>query len=309
MDGTLGIRKPRGLTSHDVVARLRRATRVDKVGHAGTLDPDAEGTLVLAFGAATRLSRWLTEGRKDYEAEIFFGRSTDTQDATGATVAEDLSIEIQPDALAAALSCFIGHITQTTPMYSAVKTGGRKLYEMARKGEMPAEGPPLREVEIFSITMKADNGADTLRHGDKTLIAVSCSHGTYIRALCEDIGKKLGVPAHMSGLVRTYSSGWSIKECMSLEDAMLAASEGRLSDLVRPVPASLPDMVKAKLSFEAVKRASHGGNVAVDISLAGREVMLLAECGRAVAIADVESEGAQAWAKPKVVFIRPEDLP
>lgn len=307
MDGVIGIDKPAGVTSFDVVARIRRATGEKRIGHAGTLDPDAVGVLVLCLGSATRISSYLMEGRKRYSAEMTFGRSTNTGDSSGSTVEDMPEMQILVDDFLKSLEGFQGRIIQRTPMYSAVKVGGRKLYELARKG-LEVDRPD-RNVEIFSICGAAHGGSGTISYGGTAQIDVECSQGTYIRTLCEDIGRALGVPAHMSRLRRTRSSGWSIDDCLSLEEAERLAVDGRILGSMRTIAESLPDMFASALDASDASKVMNGSPVIVDCPEGTNEMVLLDDEGAALAIASVggvSDMNGRKIAKPRVVFKVPE---
>lgn len=209
MNGILNVLKPPGMTSHDVVSFVRRVFGQKKVGHAGTLDPAAAGVLPVFLGAATRLIEYSVEASKSYRAEITFGFSTDTGDDTG-TVISEAAVSL-PDKLdmQEVLAAFQGTIMQIPPMYSAIKTGGKKLYELARTGQF-VEVPP-RQVAIFSVTL--------LHYESKKIVVdVDCSKGTYIRTLCQDIGRSIGCPATMSFLVRSRVGNFVLSQAHTLEE-------------------------------------------------------------------------------------------
>ena len=220
MDGLLIIDKPEGLTSHDVVARVRRILKTKRVGHTGTLDPFATGVLVLLIGKATRLAQFLDKDEKEYEAVIQFGFETDTGDRTGQRTAES---ELQNEAISERLQTtdwkkvfddFRGDIEQTPPMYSAKKQGGKKLYELARQGK-EVERQPVK-VTISKLEIIDD---DPFRVPQSTLrIRVVCSAGTYIRTLAEDIGRSIGVGAHLTELRRTRAGKFALGDSLSLDE-------------------------------------------------------------------------------------------
>src|SRR2546421_11458874 len=194
VDGLLIIDKPEGLTSHDVVARVRRILKIKRVGHTGTLDPFATGVLVILAGRATRLAQFLSGAEKEYEAIIRLGFATDTGDATGRSISEiQRCTEFHGGAIEDALASLRGEIEQTPPMYSAKKVAGRKLYELARRGEeieRQAVRVTISEFEATALPSQNDDDTKDLR------VRVVCSAGTYIRTLAEDFGKGLGVGAH-----------------------------------------------------------------------------------------------------------------
>ncbi len=213
--GFLNLDKPAGLTSHDVVARIRRGLAVKKVGHAGTLDPLATGVLVICIGGATRLSDYVMHATKVYRARIHLGISTTTYDAEGEVVAEQDSSTLTLDAIETALDSFRGEIEQVPPMYSAIKQGGRKLYDLARAGEVVERAP--RRVTIDSLRVLAWTPPEVT-------VEVACSAGTYIRSLAHDLGDALGTGGHLSGLVRLRSGGFVLDDSIGLE-TLLAADD------------------------------------------------------------------------------------
>jgi len=209
-DGFLNLLKAPGMSSHDVVAHVRRVLQTKKVGHAGTLDPASAGVLPVALGKATRLIEYMAGADKAYRAELTFGVRTDSGDDTGRVI-ERCENFTMPDeaALREALAAFRGAIEQTPPMHSAIKIGGKRLYELARQGQSVER--PRRRVVIHAISF--------LKCGGKTLLFdVTCSKGTYIRSLCMDIGARLHLPATMSFLVRTRVGSFSLSDAVTLEE-------------------------------------------------------------------------------------------
>lgn len=247
MDGLLIIDKPVGLTSHDVVTRVRRILKTKRVGHTGTLDPFATGVMVILVGQATRLAQFLDKDEKEYEAVVRFGFETDTGDVTGKPSAEygirdeelaDLLVKTNWDEI---LPQFRGKIDQVPPMYSAKKVEGKKLYELARKGqviERKAAAVTVHELEIFSGE-EIHTPHSTLR------IRVVCSAGTYIRTLAEDIGRLVGVGAHLAELRRTRAGRFDISEAVTLSDLQEAADPAAalipMSEAVIHLPAVVLD--------------------------------------------------------------------
>ncbi|MEA2432605.1 MAG: tRNA pseudouridine55 synthase [Actinomycetota bacterium] len=208
MNGILVVDKPAGMTSHDVVDRVRKIFSTKKVGHGGTLDPDATGVLVLAVGYATRFIDYTKDAPKRYSATATLGASTTTQDSSGEVV-ESRPVDVTEDDVRAALKRFEGDIDQIPPMVSAVKIGGEALYRKARRGE-EVDRPP-RRVTVHSVELLSyDEPA--------AQIDVSCSGGTYIRTLIHDLGQELGCGAHMSLLRRTASGGFSLDDAVALDD-------------------------------------------------------------------------------------------
>jgi len=208
MDGVLNIYKPQHMTSHDVVAIVRRALQTKKVGHTGTLDPMATGVLPICVGRATKIVDFIQNDKKTYKAEITLGFETDTEDCWGETIRE-CPVEVTDEMFHDAIMSFVGEISQVPPMYSALKVNGKKLYELAREGKTIERQPRLRT--IYGITIDSITGSKATFH-------VTCSKGTYIRTLCSDIGKKLNTVAHMSGLERTQSGQFTVETAISIED-------------------------------------------------------------------------------------------
>jgi tRNA pseudouridine55 synthase len=207
MDGLIIINKPLHMTSHDVVNVVRKTLHTKKVGHAGTLDPEASGVLVVAVNKATKALQFLTADKKEYIATLTLGVATDTYDATG-KVTEEVPFHGY-DHLQEVLESFIGDSMQQPPMYSAIKVNGKKLYEYARAGEHVEVAP--RPIHIEEMTLLKEEG-------NQITFKVKCSKGTYVRSLCVDLAKKLGYPGHMSALVRTRSGAFTIDQAVSLED-------------------------------------------------------------------------------------------
>ena len=216
--GILIIDKPQGWTSMDVCAKLRGALHERRVGHAGTLDPMATGVLPVFVGSATRAVSFAESGDKEYIAGLRLGITTNTQDTTG-EILERREASVTPEELGAVLRRFTGPILQVPPMYSAVKIGGQKLYQLARKG-LEVERPP-RPVTIHTLELLEQSGPEDFT------IRVRCSKGTYVRTLCHDIGAALGCGGAMSSLRRTMAAGFAIAQAVTLEEA-LAGGEGLL---------------------------------------------------------------------------------
>lgn len=218
VNGIINIYKEAGYTSHDVVAKLRGIVRQRKIGHTGTLDPDATGVLPVCLGNATKLCDILTDKSKEYEACMLLGVTTDTQDMSG-TVLTESTVQCTEQEVKDAVLSFVGGYDQIPPMYSALKVNGKKLYELARKGiEVERQA---RRVEIPSIDIIECNLPEIR-------FRVSCSKGTYIRALCADIGDKLGCGAAMKSLVRTRVGVFVLEEAWKLSDVEKMVAEGTL---------------------------------------------------------------------------------
>lgn len=207
MDGILLINKTTGMTSHDVVMKIRKLLKTKKVGHCGTLDPDATGVLVICVNKATKAIQFLTADSKEYIATLSLGKSTDTYDASGKVLEEKEFNGIKN--LEEVLNSFVGKQKQLPPIYSAIKVNGKKLYEYARENKEVEIKP--RDIEIKEIELlKVEDNEITFR--------VLCSKGTYVRSLCVDIANKLGYPGHMKSLMRSQSGDFKLEDCFTLED-------------------------------------------------------------------------------------------
>src|SRR4051812_2987484 len=211
-EGLVVVDKPAGWTSHDVVARMRRIYGLKRVGHAGTLDPDATGVLLVGLGRATRLLRFLTETGKVYRGEVAFGVATDTLDAAGTETGRSPMPAVTGEDLAAILPRFIGTIEQIPPMVSAVKVDGRRLHERARAGEIVERAP--RTVRIDRIEIESFTAGDFPRAG----LLVECGSGTYIRSLAADLGEALGGCGHLASLRRLRVGPFPIEEARTLDE-------------------------------------------------------------------------------------------
>ena len=218
----MNIYKEAGFTSHDVVAKLRGIVKQKKIGHTGTLDPDAVGVLPVCFGSATKLCDMMTDKTKEYEAIMRLGVKTDTQDLSG-RVLEECKVCVSKEAVEAAIMHFVGGYEQIPPMYSALKVNGKKLYELARQGREVERQP--RHVDILSINILEMNLPDVR-------FVVSCSKGTYIRTLCADIGDKLACGAAMAALKRTRVGSFKIEDAITLSKVQELAASGQCEDYV-----------------------------------------------------------------------------
>jgi len=227
VEGLLLVRKPAGVTSHDVVQVLRRKLGIRRIGHTGTLDPMAEGLLVLLVGGATRHQHTLQGHEKSYEATIRLGLKTDTGDATGKPIATAAVPVLERSGLHEALASFVGSVCQTPPAFSAVKVHGRPAYWWARRQQ--AVTLSQRTIQVFELSL-LDYGADSLA------IRVRCSAGTYIRTLAESIAERLGTVGHLTGLVRTRVGGWTLEQAQPLSwfrDASAETITRQLSPISR----------------------------------------------------------------------------
>ena len=256
IDGILNVYKEQDYTSFDVVAKLRGILKQKKIGHTGTLDPMAEGVLLVCLGKATKLVDFLTEGDKCYRATMKLGYETDTEDVTGETTAEGdaavLAQLTQADVKRAILS-FIGKYDQIPPMYSAIKKDGKKLYEYARAGiEVKREPRPVEIYAIQDITKEAD---------DTYSFDVYCSKGTYIRSLCRDIGIKLSCLAVLSGLHRKEVHGFSVTDALTLQEIEVRQADGTLQDAILPVDALLKQYPAYEITEQAENYLRNGNKL------------------------------------------------
>jgi len=295
--GILNVDKPSGMTSHDVVAAVRRTLRQQKVGHAGTLDPMATGVLLMCLGDATRLSEYLMASPKTYRAEIRLGVSTTTDDAQGRIVDEQ-PVTATCEEIETALRAFVGRIAQVPPAFSAIKRGGKRLYELARQG-IAVNAPP-RQVEVYALRLLE---CDLPR----LCIEVRCGPGTYIRALARDLGHALGCGAHLTALRRTQSGGFSVDEALPLD----ALCEG-LQSALHPMDAAVRDLPPVELDAEAARRLAQGQAVS-SRGAGNRCAVRHGDLARAYApgerfLAIVSWDGnAGAW-RPRKVFIQPNQI-
>ena len=268
MDGVLIIDKPPGITSHGVVARARHILHERRIGHTGTLDPFATGVLVILLGKATRLAQFLSGVDKEYEAIIRLGYSTDTGDRTGNPIpgpaGKSKLGNWSEHEVEAALQSFRGYIDQIPPMYSAKKVEGKKLYELARRGEN-VERQPI-QVCIHEFEAIRPDGQLIKNNLDGTFdfhARVSCSSGTYVRTLAEDFGKRLYVGAHLAELRRTRVGDFSIDQAITLDELKIHFAEESLGTVLLPMNAALSMLRFVHLNAEDVRRANHGREVNV----------------------------------------------
>ncbi len=222
-EGLIIVNKPAGVTSHDVVAKVRRILKVKKIGHTGTLDPDATGVLVLMVGKATKIAQFLQIDTKEYRAEMVLGIKTDTQDASGKVIFKSVC-DVSEEEVKQALEHFKGKIVQVPPMVSAIKINGERLYKLAREGKVVHRSP--RTVDIFYINFLG------MTMGTNPIVnfVVGCSKGTYVRTLCTDIGDFLGCGAHLGKLIRTRCGDYSLNEALSIEQIEKLAVSSAIDD-------------------------------------------------------------------------------
>lgn len=248
MNGIILIDKPQGWTSHDVVGKLRGILHERRIGHSGTLDPLATGLLVVFVGRATRAVEFAEADRKEYIAGLRLGMSTDTQDITGRIISKETDIPDEPE-VRIAIERFRGELEQIPPMYSAVKIGGKKLYELARKGESIERKP--RHITIFGLEI-------TGRSDNDYILDVVCSKGTYIRTLCHDIGAALGCGGCMSSLRRTKSGVFSVDNAYTIAEIQEAADRGEEEKLLLPIDTLFAGYTKLSVDADSEKKLKNG---------------------------------------------------
>ena len=258
INGVINVYKEKGLTSHDVVARLRKIIHQKKIGHTGTLDPDAIGVLPVCLGRGTKLCDVLTDKDKVYEAVMLLGTTTDTQDITGKVLTKN-TVCVNECQAVEAIESFLGDYNQIPPMYSALKVNGKKLYELARAGIEVERKPRL--VTIKSINVNEIDFGDE----EKTItFTVECTKGTYIRTLCQDVGDKLGCGACMKSLKRTRVSRFELNDSLTLGQITDLVEKGNLLDYVIPVDDMFPNYKKIIIYKEYNKLLYNGNSILVE---------------------------------------------
>ncbi len=294
LSGVLILDKPAGLTSHDVVQRVRRHLRTKKVGHAGTLDPDVTGVLVLCIGDATKLIEYATAEDKVYEGTVCFGTSTDTDDASGVVIARASASALTRDVVERAAAEFLGLQTQVVPKYSAVHVDGKRAYEYARAGLDVTL--PTRMVEIHELVVSNFTPGDVATADFR----VKCSKGTYVRALCRDWGDKVGVPAHMKTLRRTASGPFVIGEAVSLGTFESSPSP---EQFLLPAVAAVRTLHKCTVSRADADKLAMGQAVSTTDVRPTSHVAVLADSGELVCVAHAVGRGmGRVVLKPRKVF-------
>lgn len=252
MDGFLNIYKEKGFTSHDVVAVVRRTLHMKKVGHTGTLDPDAEGVLPICVGRGTKLSDLIMDGKKSYRAILTLGVTTTTEDASGEVV-EEKPVAFDEEKIRQVVHGFVGEISQIPPMYSAIKINGKKLYELAREGKEIAR--KSRKITIYDIRIRR------FLPPNQVEIDVDCSKGTYIRTLCADIGQALGCGGHMATLLRTATGGFLLENAIKLGELKNLAEEERVDTVLLPLAEALREYEEVTISEKSTKLLYNGGKI------------------------------------------------
>lgn len=247
--GIINVYKEKGFTSHDVVAKLRGIVGQKKIGHTGTLDPDATGVLPVCLGKATKLCDLLTDKDKTYEAVMLLGKTTDTQDITGEILEERSTESLTEEKVREAIESFIGDYDQIPPMYSALKVNGKKLYELAREGKViERKARPVKILDIRILEMDLP----------RVRMEVACSKGTYIRTLCHDMGEKLGCGGCMESLIRTRVSAFQIKDAKTLAEIEALKQEGMLEKILVPIDEMFPSYPKITVKDDWKAFAKNG---------------------------------------------------
>ena len=292
-NGIINVYKEAGFTSFDVVAKLRGILGQKKIGHTGTLDPDATGVLPVVVGNATKLVEMLTDKQKEYVSEFVLGISTDTQDISG-EVTDRRKVTCSESEIRDAIASFTGDIMQVPPMYSALKVDGKKLCDLAREGKTVERKPrpvTIHEIEILSVDMGEE---------PKISIRVLCSKGTYIRTLCNDIGEKLGCGATMTGLQRTKSGQFCIENAYKLSEIEEYARSGKAEDIITPTETVFAGLPKYEAKGEEARLVGNGNQLSIP-SLADKEIRIYSD-GRFTALYELKNPKQHIY-KPKIMFL------
>lgn len=257
MDGILPLWKERGMTSHDCVFKLRKILKTKKVGHGGTLDPDVDGVLPICIGKGTKVIEYLQDSGKIYEGEITLGFSTTTEDRSG-DIVETKAVDgvLSTEEIDRMMKSFIGTIKQITPMYSAVKVNGKRLYEYARAGETVER--PERQAVIESFQRTTEPVYNEENKTQSWRFQVTCGKGTYVRTLAVDLGEKLGYPAHMSDLTRLASGGFSVGQAVTLAQVSELMENEQIDQALQPIEEAMKDFPRIDLTEEDWQRVKNG---------------------------------------------------
>lgn len=293
MDGIFNIAKATGMTSHDVVAKIRRLLKQKRVGHAGTLDPAASGVLPICVGQATRVAEYLSESGKAYQAEIVFGVATDTYDAEGAVTATASTTDLTLAGIEETLQHFLGPQVQVPPRYSAIKIQGQPAYKRARAGEEITIEP--RPIVIYALKVIG-------WIPPRLTLAVECSKGTYIRSLAHDLGMQLGCYAYLDALVRTRSGPFTLSESITLEQLAGAIETNTAQHYLYPLDKALEQYPAITLDAETFERVKHGNAFSPSAEYSPGLARVYDPTGRFLAIARWNKE-QKAWQPTKVFTI------
>ena len=281
INAVIGVNKPKGFTSFDVVAKLRKILKTKKIGHAGTLDPLATGVLPILVGKATKLCDLICDNYKEYVADFKLGVLTDTLDITGKILLTS-SVSVSKLDIKNALQKYLGEFYQTVPMYSAVKVNGQKLYNLARKAqevERPKKLVKISKLELKNYDLQANEGR----------IIVGCSRGTYIRSLIDDLGKDLGCYATMINLCRIKSCGINLTETVTLDELEKAVNEGKFENILLNMDYFLKEYREYNLSLHEKEKFSHGAILPIaDSKFKDQELLRVYYSGQFLGLAKVD---------------------
>jgi tRNA pseudouridine55 synthase len=298
MVGALLIDKPEGMTSHDVVNRLRRVLHIRRIGHAGTLDPFATGLLVMCIGGATRLVQFLLHLDKEYAATVRLGFATDTQDITGKQIGPLLSSNaVSLDDVSRVLNEFKGPLLQMPPMFSAKKVAGERLYRAAREGREVERKPvqiTVHAIDLVGALSKEADGTSSFT------LRVKCSSGTYVRTLANDIGERLGIGAHLSALRRTEVGGFNLAKALTLDELEQQREHGTLGDRFILPSEMLSHLPAVKLDSRGVESIRHGRSLRLNLVNDGEPVRICDLNNRLVAVGDYDA--AAEMVRPRIVL-------
>lgn len=296
INGIINVYKEKGYTSHDVVAKLRGILKQKKIGHTGTLDPDAEGVLPVCLGKGTKLCSLLTDKRKTYEAVLHLGIETDTQDITGKILKEH-PVLCSEEEVRTCIQSFLGDQMQIPPMYSALKVQGKKLYELAREGievERKARPVTFYEIQIQSVSLPY------------VVFSVTCSKGTYIRTLCHDIGEKLGCGGCMEKLLRTRVDRFDIQDSLKLSQIESIVLEGHIMEHILSVEEMFEEAPAYRAAPAFDKLLQNGNPVPCREKMPAKRVRMYQSSGVFIGIYQYNKEKQQY--KPETIFCTPEDF-
>lgn len=290
ISGVIVVDKPVGLTSHEVVQIIRRGTGIRRAGHTGTLDPRASGVLVILVGPAVRLSEYVSASDKRYQAIVRLGTTTDTYDAEG-TVTASAEVNVTEEKFNEVLQTFVGEIEQVPPPYSAVKVQGQKAYELAREGEEVELAP--RMIHVYSLELLEWAPPEAV-------IDVYCSSGTYVRSLANDLGTKLGCGATLTGLRRTKSGRFTLRDAVPMRKLRDSFVDGTWYQYLIPAAEALSDWKAVELTHEQVEAIRHGHRIPAE-DMGVTQARGVSEAGELIALLDYDPE-AKEWQPKKVFF-------
>jgi len=301
LNGILSIYKEKGYTSHDVVAIIRKVLHQKRVGHTGTLDPEAEGVLPVCIGKATKVVEFLTEQKKRYLAIAKLGISTTTQDHTG-DIIESKPVDFDKSKIKQVVQSFIGEYEQVPPMYSAIKVNGKKLYELARQGKTIER--KARKVHIYDIKITSFIPPDQIE------LDILCSKGTYIRTLCADIGAQLGCGAHMSSLIRTEVGIFNINNSIKLDEFKELVDQQEIDNIIVNIDELFHEYPSVTIKKTGEKALMNGNKIHFSYIKNKHEaikahdiIRVYSDCGNFIGLYNVAIEGEEFYLKPRKLFL------